>query len=110
MNNNIKQEIDKIEIPPQLHLRSQMGIKQAKLEQVESRQSMKRWTPRKTIVALVVAFILITTAIFNTQVIAAIQKALQYFPGIGMVVEEEIPQERYVLKEPITTEVEGDSL
>lgn len=107
MNNNIKQEIDNIEIPPQLHLRSQMGIKQAKLEQVEPGRNVKRWTPRKTIVALVVAFILITTAIFNTQVIAAIQKALQYFPGIGMVVEEEIPQERYVLKEPITMEVEG---
>ncbi|MDQ0090473.1 hypothetical protein J2T12_003896 [Paenibacillus anaericanus] len=106
MNNDIKQEIDKIEIPLQLHLRSHMGIKQAKLEQVESRQSMKRWTHRKTIVALVVAFILITTAIFNTQVIAAIQKALQYFPGIGMVVEEEIPQDRYVLKEAVTTQIE----
>ncbi|GGH18397.1 DUF4179 domain-containing protein [Paenibacillus segetis] len=110
MSNNIRQDIDTIEIPPQLHLRSQMGIRQAKAEQEEAKHRVIRWSRRKTVVALVLAFILITTTIFNTQVIAAIQKALQYFPGTGMVIEEEVPQERYGLEKPVTTQIDGGTV
>jgi hypothetical protein len=112
MSNKIKQEIDKIPIPPDLHKRSLRGIEQAKFENDQSSRhpSYKRPTNIKVIAAALLGLILLTVAISNTQVLAAIQKALQFVPGIGIVKEEEVPADRYVLKSPITKQIGEGSI
>ncbi len=111
MSNKIKQEIDKIPIPPELRRRSLMGIEQAKLENEQSkRPGAKRPKNTKVIAAALLGLILLTAAISNTQVLAAIQKALQFVPGIGIVKEEDRPAERYVLKNPITKQIGEGSI
>ncbi|MCD9022544.1 hypothetical protein [Cohnella silvisoli] len=111
MSNKIKQEIDKIPIPPDLHLRSLLGIEQAKLENEQNRlPSDKRYTNIKVIAAALLGLILLTVVISNTQVLAAIQKALQFVPGIGIVKEEDSPTARYVLKNPITKQIGEGSI
>jgi hypothetical protein len=111
MSNKIKQEIDKIPIPLDLHRRSLLGIEQVKLENEQSKlPSDKRHKNIKVIAAALVGLILLTVVISNTQVLAAIQKALQFVPGIGIVKEEDVPAERYVLKSPITKQIGEGSI
>ncbi|MBS4196385.1 DUF4179 domain-containing protein [Lederbergia citri] len=110
MSNEIKREIEEIQIPLELHRRSKMGIQQALSEYKGNKRIVKKWANRRILAASVLVVIILSSAVFNTQVLATIQKALQYIPGIGTVVEDDAPQERYVLDQPISTEVDGGSL
>ncbi|OAB38829.1 hypothetical protein PMSD_07445 [Paenibacillus macquariensis subsp. defensor] len=51
MSNNIKQEMDKIEIPNELHERSKMGIQKAKLEMPKK---SRYWSKALTLVASII--------------------------------------------------------
>ncbi|UVI30506.1 hypothetical protein [Paenibacillus spongiae] len=111
MDNRIKEEIDTIPIPPELHARSLLGIQQARSEHESSgRRTSNRLSRRQAIAAVIVIFLILTTAIYNTQVLAAIQKALQFVPGIGIVKESEGAADTYILKQPITRQVGEGSI
>ncbi|MGZ9586719.1 hypothetical protein [Paenibacillus marinisediminis] len=109
--NNLKQQIHDIVIPSEVRHRSELGIRQAVLEQQKEehgRRVRQRNRTRFTAIAVVLGLVLLSAVLLNhTKVWAAIQKALQFVPGIGIVKEEESPLERYILKQPIHLEV-GD--
>ncbi|KOP65858.1 hypothetical protein AMS62_11840 [Bacillus sp. FJAT-18019] len=105
MNNKIKQAIEDIPIPAVLHERSLMGIHQAK-EEWDAALSAPRLN-RKRIMNRVVAASLIgvlsigAAATFNPHLSAAIQRALQFIPGIGIVQKADNSTDSYMLTEPI---------
>ncbi|WP_409341528.1 hypothetical protein [Paenibacillus sp. MBLB4367] len=106
MTNTVKREIETIPIPPELHRRSKLGIQAAKAElDAESRHGRRKTFYRRMAVALTAGVLLVPMAVYHSQVVASIQKALQYVPGIGIVKEEEISAERYVLKHPVTAQI-----
>ncbi|MGG4106943.1 hypothetical protein AAXB25_23890 [Paenibacillus lautus] len=102
MSNNIKQAIEEIPIPAMLHERSLMGIHQAKEEWDAALTSPKK---RKRVMNRVVAAFLIgvlsisAAVTFNPHLSAAIQRALQFIPGIGVV--QESSTDSYMLTEPV---------
>ncbi|KOR75962.1 hypothetical protein [Paenibacillus solani] len=104
MNNKIKQAIEDIPIPAMLHERSLMGIHQAKEEWDAALAAPKR---RKRMMNRVVAASLIgvlsigAAATFNPHLSAAIQRALQFIPGIGVVQKADNSTDSYMLTEPI---------
>lgn len=104
MSNNIKQAIEDIPIPAKLHERSLMGIHQAKEEWDTALAAPKR---KKRIMNRVVAASLIgvlsigAAATFNPHLSAAIQRALQFIPGIGVIQEPDSSIDSYMLTEPI---------
>ncbi|WP_168120320.1 hypothetical protein [Paenibacillus sp. HB172176] len=102
MNNKIKDEMASIPIPSALHSRSLKGIHEAQAVRVSRR---KDWS--KTIAAAAIVATLVFGALFHGEVYAAIQKSLQFIPGIGVVKEETAPEERWILKEPVRVEI-GD--
>ncbi|MDF0725584.1 hypothetical protein PY093_02505 [Cytobacillus sp. S13-E01] len=105
MSNKIKSEINKIPIPPGLHKKSIAGVQQAKLEQ---RKKFGVFTNRKKILAAVLAGLLLFSAtFFHTEVLAAVKRALQFVPGLGLIHEEEMPVERYILQKPVTLELDN---
>ncbi|WP_336790261.1 hypothetical protein [Paenibacillus sp. MMO-177] len=63
---------------------------------------MRGWT---SIAAVIIVLLLSAALVNHTKVWAAIQNALQFIPGTGMVKEEKSPQERYILSKPITIKV-----
>lgn len=72
--NQIKQEIEKIKIPKQLHERAQMGVKQAKTEMNQSNPLTKKRTIYKRLsIAGAVAIIALTTMTYS-PVLATIQQ------------------------------------
>lgn len=103
MNNNIKQAIEDIPIPAALHERSLMGIQQAKEEQDAGLAiSLRRKRiMNRVIAASLVGVLSIGGAIFSPQLSGAIQKALQFIPGIGIVEQEDSTAESYMLSEPV---------
>ncbi|KGP74513.1 DUF4179 domain-containing protein [Pontibacillus yanchengensis] len=106
MSNNIKKEVDKITIPEQLEKNREKGIHQAAEAQVHRKQtSFQKW-----MVASVLIVLLGSAFMYHSEVIAAVQKALQYVPGIGVVEEEESEGERYVLEETKEVEVDGGTV
>lgn len=104
MSNKIKREIDRIQVPPELQQRSILGIQQAHIELKHSRRRTRNRSIT-VIAASLLGLVLLTSVMFNTHVVAAIQKALQFVPGIGMVKEEDAPTNTYMLKQPITVQV-----
>ncbi|MGG3503930.1 hypothetical protein ABES58_00470 [Paenibacillus lautus] len=102
MSNNIKQAIEEIPIPAMLHERSLMGIHQAKEEWDAALAAPKK---RKRVMNRVVAAFLIgvlsisAAVTFNPHLSAAIQRALQFIPGIGVV--QESSTDSYMLTEPV---------
>ncbi|MGG0791945.1 DUF4179 domain-containing protein [Peribacillus simplex] len=67
---NIKQEIEKIKIPKELHERTKLGLEKAKLEQ---RSNKKRKLYKRFSIAAAVCLIVVSTLTF-TPVLAAIQE------------------------------------
>ncbi|KRF58281.1 hypothetical protein ASG99_27495 [Bacillus sp. Soil768D1] len=67
---NIKQELEKIKIPKELHERTKLGLEKAKLEQ---RSNKKRKLYKRFSIAAAVCLIVVSTLTF-TPVLAAIQE------------------------------------
>lgn len=101
MNDEMKRAMNTIPLPPELRERSKMGVAQAKSERIlnKKRFGVRRWT------AVIAGLILISSVLFHSQVIAALQKALQFIPGLGVVMEEDIPAERYILQKPVNLDL-----
>lgn len=107
MSNKIKNEMDKIQIPSGLHERSRMGVEQAFQERKDNKRFQgKRFGNRKMLAVALLGIFFLSSAFFHTEVLAAVKKALQYIPGVGMVQEED-SKERYILQKPVTTQI-GD--
>jgi len=104
---NIKEQVRTIAIPPELRQRVQLGLQQAESErQANSRRMRKRIVRRNAAVAAIIGLCLLSAALMNqTRVWAAIQKALQFIPGIGMVNESSAQSDRYMLKQPISLSI-----
>ncbi|MEH6949426.1 hypothetical protein V7068_20650 [Bacillus sp. JJ634] len=68
MSHNLKQELAKIEIHMELHEKSKMGVKKAKLE-MESK--IKRRVRKRLVSAILAAILIIPTGAFAYQSILA---------------------------------------
>lgn len=105
MSNEIKQAIEDIPIPAMLHERGLMGIHQAKEEWdallAIPMKKRKRIMNRMVAAALIGVLSISAAAIFNPHVSAAIQRALQFIPGIGVVQKADSSTDSYMLTEPI---------
>lgn len=102
MSNNIKQAIEEIPIPAMLHERSLMGIHQAKEEwdaALAAPKKRKRVMNRVVAASLIGVLSISAAVTFNPHLSAAIQRALQFIPGIGVV--QESSTDSYMLTEPI---------
>lgn len=102
--------MDSIHIPLELRQRIELGIQQAKLENKGQRPTAKRLRFTKMIAASVFVLILLSSIVFHNQVIAVIQKALQFIPGIGIVLEDDASEDRYVLQKPIIIQIDGGTV
>ncbi|MGG3280471.1 hypothetical protein [Paenibacillus solani] len=105
MSNNIKQAIDDIPIPASLHERSVMGIHQAKAEWetalVTPKRKRKRLKNRIISASMIGVISISAAAVFNPQISEAIQRALQFIPGIGVVQKSDNTTDSYMLTEPV---------
>jgi len=103
-SNNLIEQLHDIPIPPDIRQRSQLGIEQAMLEQKASnRRKSNRVKRRMSVCAAALVFLFLSVDILNHNYVwAGIQKALQFVPGIGVVKEENLLSERYILKQPIS--------
>lgn len=102
-SDKIKQQMQSIPIPSEkLRHRGQLGIELAGRERRMTMRLMRGWT---SIAAVIIVLLLSAALVNHTKVWAAIQNALQFIPGTGMVKEEKSPQERYILSKPITIKV-----
>lgn len=102
MSNNIKQAIEEIPIPAMLHERSLMGIHQAKEEwdaALAAPKKRKRVMNRVVAASLIGVLSISAAVTFNPHLSAAIQRALQFIPGIGVV--QESGTDSYMLTEPV---------
>lgn len=102
MSNNIKQAIEEIPIPAMLHERSLMGIHQAKEEwdaALAAPKKRKRVMNRVVAASLIGVLSISAAVTFNPHLSAAIQRALQFIPGIGVV--QESSTDSYMLTEPV---------
>lgn len=102
MSNNIKQAIEEIPIPAMLHERSLMGIHQAKEEwdvALAAPKKRKRVMNRMVAASLIGVLSISAAVTFNPHLSAAIQRALQFIPGIGVV--QESSTDSYMLTEPV---------
>jgi len=99
--------MEKIQVPKEkLRERCEMGIDQAVCKSVlKPRSSFQKW-----MVASILIVLLSTAAMYHSQVMAAVQKAIQYIPGIGVVEEEEQSGNSYVLDETKEVQVEGGTV
>jgi hypothetical protein len=100
MSNNIKIELQKIQIPSELKNRGKRGVQQAKQETNRN----VHFNFRQLSGVAIIGLILVSTAFFHTEVVAAVKKVLQFVPGIGIVHEGDIPTERYILAKPVIKE------
>jgi hypothetical protein len=110
--NNLKLQLQSIPIPSNIRQRSQLGIEQAIMEQKEGNHGKgKRVKRRIGTIAAAIALLFLSVAFLNHNYVwAAIQKALQFVPGIGIVKEENSLSERFVLKQPISLNVGEGSI
>ncbi|MBB6730812.1 hypothetical protein [Cohnella zeiphila] len=100
MNDDIRETIGGIPLPPELSERSRLGIERARSERRRGRS--RRWYAATA--AVVLGLALFTLALTDAQVRAAIQKALQFVPGIGVMDDgrdQDAGADRLVLAEPI---------
>lgn len=102
--NNLKKQIESIPIPPHIRQRSRLGIELAVSDQKKYSHRKSNRVKRRvvTIAATLALFLLAVTLVNHQNVWAALQKALQFVPGLGIVKEENSLSERYVLKQPIS--------
>jgi hypothetical protein len=109
--NKVRQQMETIPIPPDLRQRSQLGIESAASKQQEDLLRKRKRVKRSIgMVAAMLAVLLISATFINhDKVWAALHKALQFIPGIG-VVSEDSTTERYVLKKPISLSVGEGSI
>ncbi|PWV98545.1 hypothetical protein DFQ01_11755 [Paenibacillus cellulosilyticus] len=118
MNDKLKQEIDNIPVPRNLHQRSQLGVQSAlaemnaynKIEQKKKRSIWMRPRPRRAIAALVLGITIVSTAFFNTQVFAALRNALHFVPGIGIVTDSKEQSEMLILPQQVDAQVGEGSI
>lgn len=106
MSNNIKQAIEEIPIPAMLHERSLMGIHQAKEEwdaALAAPKKRKRVMNRVVAASLIGVLSISAAVTFNPHLSAAIQRALQFIPGIGVV--QESSTDSYMLTEPVDIKI-----
>jgi hypothetical protein len=108
MSHDIKTAIETIPIPPELAERSKKGIETAKLEHAQTKTKQRPY--KLWMAASVLGIVLLMSSVFHPQVRASIQKAVQYIPGIGTALEEEVPKERYILQEPVSAAMGSGSL
>ncbi|WP_336775799.1 hypothetical protein [Paenibacillus sp. MMO-58] len=102
-SDKIKQQMQTIPIPSeQLRYRARLGIEQAGTERRKATRLRRGWA---SIAAVIVVLLLSTALVNHTKVWAAIQNALQFVPGMGMVKEEKSPEVRYILSKPINVKV-----
>lgn len=107
MSDKIKQAIDDIPIPAILHERGLMGIHQAKEEwdaglAIPMRKNRIR---NRIVAASLIVLLSIGATIFNPHLSAAVQKALQFIPGIGVVQSVDSSIDFYMLTEPVDIEL-----
>ncbi|XID91914.1 hypothetical protein ACF3MZ_26090 [Paenibacillaceae bacterium WGS1546] len=109
---HLKQQLRSIPVPSGIRQRSLAGIEQVISEQKEGKRRKSKRVKRRwgTIIAALAILFVSATLANHHSVWAAIQKALQFVPGIGIVKEENSPAERYVLKKPITLSVGNGSI
>ncbi|WP_239617978.1 hypothetical protein [Cohnella mopanensis] len=111
-SNNLKQQLRDIPIPSGLRERSKLGIERAIMEQKEGYRSKSKRI-RRTVGVIVagLALLFLSADLMNHNYVwAAIQKTLQFVPGIGIVKEDNSPSERYILKQPISLSVGEGSI
>ncbi|MCI3918707.1 hypothetical protein MO973_00410 [Paenibacillus sp. TRM 82003] len=108
MNDKVKEAMAAIPIPPELGERSRQGIARAAAELRPALSRRRRI--RRLLAGAAASLLLLTGAAMNEQVAAAVQRALQFVPGIGMVFDEDAPGPRYVLEQPVEWEDGGRSL
>ncbi|WP_308637207.1 hypothetical protein [Paenibacillus silvisoli] len=101
-SNPIKEQMNEIPLPAELHERSVAGIRRAATAS-RSGGAFKR--KAVAIAAALALFLLGAALVDHSKVWAAIQKALQFVPGIGIVKEGDISTERYVMKQPLTIQI-----
>jgi hypothetical protein len=104
MSTEIRQAIDGIPIPPELRNRSRLGIEQAQEERNKTARA------RRGAWAAAILGVICIAALFHRPVYAAIHKVLQFIPGVGIVSEEEVPTDRYILQNPITVNVDAGTM
>ncbi|GFN34075.1 hypothetical protein [Paenibacillus xylaniclasticus] len=110
--NRLSQELSMIPLPAQLGERSRLGIRQAVQERQEGLRSQRRRRfTRMSAATAVIALCVGGAALADeAKVWAAVQKVLQYVPGIGVMKEEEARADRYVLRKPIALTVRDGSV
>lgn len=104
MSNNIKQIIEEIPIPAMLRERALMGIQQAKEERDAAliTPTRKKRVSHRIIAASLIGLLTFgVAAIYNPHLSVAIQRALQFVPGIGVVQEVDSSIDSYMLTKPI---------
>lgn len=106
----LKEQVRAIPIPPGLGVRSRIGVERAAAERKRGgiRKAARRFAAGAAV--LLAAVVLSAALASRGNVWAAIQKALQFVPGIGIVKEENAAVDRYVLKQPITVPIGGGEL
>lgn len=111
MTTDWKRDFDNIPLPPELRVRSMSGIDRAHADRMTEASIRGAKTsvirlPRRSLVAAALGGAMVLLLAFNIngsqpKVIAAIQKAIQFIPGIGVVRQVDAASERYVLKQPV---------
>lgn len=107
MSNRIKDIMADIPLPPELHERTKAGVAKAMAEQPRFPAAASGWQrKRRRLIALAACLLLLLSgALMSSEVRAAIQKALQFIPGIGLVQEGEKMAAAYILPDPVITAV-----
>ncbi|OMF37727.1 hypothetical protein BK133_04095 [Paenibacillus sp. FSL H8-0548] len=108
MNEQVKQAMSTMELPQALSESTRIGIARAAGELAEERKAYarKRSLLLGCIAASLAGIIILSMTVWNTEVRASIQKALQFLPGFG-VVSHEADDTRLVLKQPVHWELDG---
>lgn len=109
---DILEEYEGEEYPP-IPKKSLENIKQNAYNKlgIKSVKEKTRWRLWGSLAASLVFILLLTASIGSDAVWAKLQKALQYIPGMNMVIEDkEKSVERYVLAEPVEKQIGGGTI
>ncbi|MFD2672963.1 hypothetical protein [Marinicrinis sediminis] len=115
MRDKLKKELNQIPIPTELGQRSEIGIEKAFIEMKNNQtnqysfQRKKRRIPSRILISSMITLLLTSTIVYKSEVLAALQKALHFVPGIG-VVEDENSTQKYILSKPTTIQVGNGEL
>lgn len=103
MNNHLKQELTKIEIPVKLHERSKLGVNKAKYEMSGK---LKRFVKNRLATAVIAAFLLIPTGAFAYQALLA-DDLYGSFDNLKKYAKH-VTMETYLLFDAKLTQAKGD--